>query len=140
MVLKDTGMEKNKFFAAETNGLHIQVEPQYLAEESNPSIGKLIFTYKVTIVNSGVHAVQLLSRYWHIQDGLLSDREVHGEGVIGQQPTIDPGDSFSYVSWCPLHSPIGKMSGHYIFKDLENETLFEGKIPDFLLIADYLLN
>jgi len=132
--------DKNKIYHAITEDISISVLPKYQAEESNPAIGKFIFSYDVTIVNKGTNTVKLISRHWFISDSIQEKREVKGEGVVGVQPELQPGESFQYMSWCPLHSPIGKMSGSYTFINLTARSTFKVKIPEFLLISDFKLN
>ena len=132
--------DKNRIYNAITEQISISVIPKYEAEESNPAIGKFIFSYQVTIENIGLITVKLLSRHWHITDSIQIRREVKGEGVIGKQPVLKSGDVFNYMSWCPLNSPIGKMSGIYIFQRVEDKSTFEVVVPEFVLISDFKLN
>lgn len=132
--------DKNKIYTAVTEMISISVQPRYEAEESNPAIGKFIYSYQVTIENNSFVNVKLLSRHWYIIDSIQIRREVKGEGVIGKQPILAPGGSFQYVSWCPLNSPIGKMYGSYTFERLEDKSTFEVVVPEFLLISDFKLN
>jgi ApaG protein len=132
--------QESKEYNEITEGIRISVIPSYVASESNPAIGKFIYSYQVTIENLSKDTVKLLSRHWHIVDSIQVRREVNGEGVIGQQPELHPGDIFQYMSWCPLHSPIGKMYGTYTFINLDEKKTFEVNIPEFLLISDFKLN
>ncbi|MBC7885198.1 MAG: Co2+/Mg2+ efflux protein ApaG [Saprospiraceae bacterium] len=132
--------EKNKIYTAITEMISISVQPKYEAEESNPAIGKFIYSYQVTIENTGMNKVRLLSRHWYIVDSIQIRREVKGDGVIGKQPVLDPGSVFQYMSWCPLNSPIGKMYGNYTFERIEDKTTFEVTVPEFLLVSDFKLN
>ena len=132
--------DKNRIYNAITEQISISVIPKYEAEESNPAIGKFIFSYQVTIENIGLVTVKLLSRHWHITDSIQIKREVKGEGVIGKQPVLKSGEVFNYISWCPLNSPIGKMNGTYIFQRLEDKSTFEVRVPEFVLISDFKLN
>ncbi len=127
-------------YESTSNLIRLRVVPRYEAAESNPAIGKFIYSYHITLTNDNPFTVQLLYRKWQIVDSIQERREVSGEGVIGQQPVLAPGESFSYTSWCPLHSPIGKMYGTYLFANLAAETQFEVEIPPFLLISDFKLN
>lgn len=120
--------------------MSVTVIPRYEPVHSNPSVGKYIFSYQVTMENLGQVPVKLLSRHWEITDSINSKREITGEGVVGLQPQLEPGEDFTYSSWCPLHSPIGKMSGHYVFLNEQNHETFEVIIPEFLLVADFKLN
>jgi ApaG protein len=132
--------DKTKIYSAISNNISISVVPRYIPEESNPAIGKFIYSYEITIQNLGDSTVQLISRHWHIRDSIQVKREVKGEGVVGKQPILLPGESFSYMSWCPLDSPIGKMSGTFTFIHTDTEDSFEAEIPEFLLISDFKLN
>ncbi len=120
--------------------ISISVQPKYEAGESNPAIGKFIYSYQVTIQNNSSKTVQLLSRHWHIIDSIQIRREVKGDGVIGKQPILEHGEVFQYMSWCPLNSPIGKMYGSYVFERLEDKSTFEVLVPEFILISDFKLN
>jgi ApaG protein len=132
--------DKTKIYSGISNNISISVIPRYVPEESNPSIGKFIYSYEITIQNLGKTPVQLLTRHWHILDSIQVRREVKGEGVVGKQPVLNPGDSFVYTSWCPLDSPIGKMYGTYHFINLNTDEEFEVEIPEFLLVSDFKLN
>ncbi|MCE2788372.1 MAG: Co2+/Mg2+ efflux protein ApaG [Saprospiraceae bacterium] len=131
---------KNNTYESTSNQVHIRVTPRYEANESNPAIGKFIYSYHITLTNENPFTVQLLQRTWHIVDSIQERREIRGKGVVGQQPVLAPGESFSYTSWCPLHSPIGKMFGSYDFLNLVNSQQFEVEIPEFLLVSDFKLN
>lgn len=125
---------------AVTSGIQVSVEVTYQAEFSSPHQHHYVFTYKVTIENKSTHTVQLLRRRWEILDAAESRKIVEGEGVVGQQPILEPGDSHSYVSGCNLKSGLGKMIGTY-----EMEKIFDGKhfdvaIPEFQLIANIFHN
>ncbi|MBK8349464.1 MAG: Co2+/Mg2+ efflux protein ApaG [Saprospiraceae bacterium] len=132
--------DKTKIYSAITDNISISVLPKYEAEESNPAIGKFIYSYQVTMENLGPKTVMLLSRHWFIVDSIQEKREVKGEGVIGQKPELSPGDIFQYMSWCPLHSPIGKMFGYFTFVNLADKSTFTVEIPEFLLVSDFKLN
>ncbi|MBT8327699.1 MAG: Co2+/Mg2+ efflux protein ApaG, partial [Bacteroidia bacterium] len=98
-----------------------------------------VFSYTIIIENLSKETVQLRRRHWFIADGDIDDREVEGEGVIGEQPILEPGESFEYQSWSPMISEYGSMKGYYTFTTMNNET-FKVEIPQFLLMPDYLLN
>ncbi len=132
--------DKNRIYNSITEQISISVIPKYEAEESNPAIGKFIYSYQVTIENTGFVTVKLLSRHWYIVDSIQIRREIKGEGVIGQQPILRSGEVFNYMSWCPLNSPIGKMYGTYVFERVEDNTTFEVIIPEFVLVSDFKLN
>ena len=95
--------------------VQIDVQPQYVADQSNPLQQVFAFAYTVTVTNTGTIAAQLISRHWVIQDESGHTDEVKGLGVVGQQPLLRPGESFQYTSGCRLHAPSGTMHGSYFF-------------------------
>lgn len=115
-----------------TRDIEVMVEPFYLEERSDPEDSHYVWAYRVTIVNQSEAAVRLLSRYWHITDGTGKVEEVAGDGVVGEQPELGPGDSFQYTSGCPLSTPSGIMVGRYTMVD-ENGERFDVAIPAFSL-------
>lgn len=125
---------------AVTHNISVQVEPRYHVGSSKPTLDRYVFAYRVTITNHSDFEVQLHSRHWFIFDGDGTIREVKGDGVVGEQPTISPGESFAYVSWCPLSYPIGKMEGTYTLIRLVDRFYFEVIIPTFELVADIIKN
>lgn len=133
-------MDHPQVYSLLSSGIRITVVPTFMAEESNPAIGKFIFSYDVHITNTRKNTVKLLNRHWYIYESILIQREVKGEGVVGQQPEIFPGESFRYASWCPINCPIGKMVGKYEFEDEETKEHFFVQIPEFVLVANFILN
>lgn len=123
-----------------TNGIKISVQPTYHAEESKPSHGRYLFSYLIHIENVSDQTVQLLSRHWYILDSSSHSREVEGDGVIGQQPVLHPGQSHQYSSWCPLESDIGLMFGFYKMLIVGTDETFEVRIPEFTLVSEAKLN
>ncbi len=123
-----------------TNGIKVSVETFYQPTYSKPLEGKYIFAYRVTIINLGSNQVQLLRRHWVIQDANGSVREIEGEGVIGQQPSLAGGESHQYISWSHLATDMGKMSGCYQMRDLDSGSEFMVNIPHFRLVAPFKLN
>ncbi len=119
---------------ATTQGITISVEPEYLPDRSNPERNYYFFTYHVTIHNEGEQTVQLLNRHWIITNSLGMREEVRGPGVIGEQPVLEPGESFDYSSFCPLNTPQGTMEGSYEMA-VEGGENFEAKIPLFTLVS-----
>jgi ApaG protein len=120
----------------------VRVVSAYLPEESDladPSDSKYVFAYHVEIENQGLRPVKLLSRHWWITDARQAVREVEGEGVVGQQPVIAPGDVFSYSSWCVIPTPSGSMRGNYTMVTAAGEAL-EVPIPAFSLLTPAALN
>jgi ApaG protein len=119
---------------ATTRDLTVRVVVSFLPEQSAPEQARWFWSYHVRIENGGRSAVQLLGRHWRITDGEGNVHEVRGQGVVGEMPVIPPGDSFDYVSGCPLDTPSGKMSGDYQFVD-EDGVPFEARIPEFALVS-----
>jgi ApaG protein len=123
-----------------TEGISITVETFYNHQESNPLMNEYSFAYRVSIDNFSNFPVKLLRRHWHIFDSNGSYREVEGEGVIGQQPVLEPGDSFQYMSGAVIRTDMGRMVGNYQMENMLNKKLFEVHIPEFDLIAPYKMN
>jgi ApaG protein len=123
------------FYYKETRGIRITVRPQYLPDHSQPLQLQYVFAYFVRIENVGKRKVQLLSRRWLIYDSIGEEREVVGDGVVGEQPVLVGGDVHEYHSFCVLKSPYGYMEGSYRFIGLD-DVLFETEIPRFILTTD----
>ena len=123
-----------------TKNIRISVVSSYREDYSNPSASKFIFVYRIIIENLGTEPVQLLKRRWFIFDSDGTKREVEGEGVIGQQPILQAGESHQYSSWCPLSSGLGYMRGSYVFRNLTSQKPFSARIPQFNLLAPQVLN
>ena len=119
-------------YRAVTRNIEVTVEPFYLPDRSDAEESRFVWGYRVTIANNSDRAVQLLTRYWHITDGNGKVEEVRGPGVVGEQPALDPGDSYQYTSGCPLSTPTGFMVGTYTMRDAD-DTLFDVQIPAFSL-------
>jgi ApaG protein len=126
--------------SAITKGIQVSVETTYQPDFSNPQQHHYVFTYKVRIDNKSNHTVQLLRRRWEIFDAAESRKIVEGEGVVGQQPILEPGESHTYVSGCNLKSGIGKMRGSFTLEKLRDGQLWEVVIPEFQLIATLFQN
>ena len=124
-------------YKAVTRGISVTVSPRFMPEESSPEDGRYFFAYAVEIINLGLVRVQLRSRYWKIVDGRGNVQEVRGAGVVGKQPVLDPGESFSYTSGCPLPTPDGTMQGWYTMVTAGGET-FEAEIPAFSLDSPHV--
>lgn len=120
-------------FEAVTDDIAISVEPHFLEDESDAGDGRYVWAYTVTIRNHGARAVQLLTRLWRITDARGVTRIVEGEGVVGEQPVIEPGDSFTYTSAAPLATPSGLMVGAYTMTHLGSGDRFEAAVPAFPL-------
>ncbi len=123
-----------------TEGVKVSVETEYQPEYSSPSQYHFVFTYKITIENESEHTIKLLRRHWHIIDLTNRKREVEGEGVVGQQPVLEPGKMHQYVSGCNLRSGIGKMYGTYLMERVMDGKEMEVVIPTFTMIAPFKLN
>ncbi|WP_339915758.1 Co2+/Mg2+ efflux protein ApaG [uncultured Brevundimonas sp.] len=125
-------MHDTPAYQAETDGIVVRVRPSYLAGQSNPDLGHWVWAYQVEIENHSPATVQLVARHWIITDARGQVEDVRGPGVVGEQPTIPPGDSYSYTSGCPLGTASGSMAGSYSLTDTEGRS-FEAVIPAFSL-------
>jgi ApaG protein len=123
-----------------TEGVNIMVETFYQPDQSNPANSEFLFAYRITIENLTDHPVKLVSRHWHILDSNGTHREVEGDGVVGRQPIIMPGENYQYTSAANLQSEIGKMYGVYLMENLFNKKKLKVAIPEFQLIAPAKLN
>lgn len=124
-------------YEQETSGLLVRVEPQYLPDESAPDENRYVWAYTIEIENRSAPAVQLMSRHWRITDENGFTQEVEGPGVIGQQPVLEPGQSFRYTSAAPLAAPSGVMMGAYSMRRLDGGEGFEIAVPLFALDSPY---
>ncbi len=115
-----------------SNNIEIEVASFYVPEKSNPNTQYYFFAYKIRIKNVGSFPAKLVNRHWIITDGLGRTHEVKGEGVVGEQPMLSPGESFEYTSYCPLNTPNGNMKGSYEFT-LSSGEKFKADIPMFVL-------
>jgi ApaG protein len=118
----------------EKNLVHVSVNTQFLPHESSPREQVFTFAYTVTITNRGRLPAQVIARHWVIEDAAGNRQEVRGLGVVGQQPYLQPGESFEYTSGTRIHSALGSMHGHYICVSDDAE-VFEAAIPAFTLRA-----
>lgn len=123
-----------------TEGVKISVETIYQDEHSNPANEHFMFAYRIEVENLSDQSVQLMRRKWFIFDSNGTTRDVEGEGVVGLQPVIAPGESYSYVSGCNLKTDLGSMRGYYSMNNLVTETSFKVEIPEFQLVVPYRLN
>ncbi|SOB88335.1 ApaG protein [Sphingomonas guangdongensis] len=119
---------------AETDGIVVRVAVSYLPEQSEPGRGRWFWSYHIRLENTGDQAVQLLTRHWIITDGRGARHTVEGEGVVGEQPILEPGGSYDYVSGCPLTTPTGSMQGSYRMIGADG-VRFDAAIPKFALLA-----
>ena len=127
--------DRNSFFYRITSGIRITVRPTYLRDRSNPLIGQFVFAYHIRIENVGDQAAQLRTRRWLIHDEAAGDTVVEGEGVVGEQPHLMPGQTHEYRSFCVLKAPSGWMEGAYRFVR-DDGTSFQAYIPRFTLAAE----
>lgn len=114
--------------------IDVKVKPLYLPHQSDPDNGKYVFSYTVTMINTGTMAAQLLTRHWIITNGNGRREEVKGAGVVGEHPNLKPGESYQYTSGSVLLTPVGTMSGSYQMR-AEDGTEFSATIPTFTLNA-----
>lgn len=119
-----------------TRGIAVIVEPTFLEEQSQPEKGRFAWAYHIRIENHGMETVQLLTRHWRITDGRGEIHEVEGDGVVGEQPVLNPGGQFEYTSGTPLATPTGFMVGSYGMETEAGE-LFRVEIPAFSLDSPY---
>jgi ApaG protein len=124
---------------AVTRDIRVEVLSQYSSENSQPLQDVWVFQYTVRITNQGLDTVRLLTRHWIITDAYERVEHVRGPGVVGQQPTLGPGESFQYSSWCPLKTPTGSMRGTYQMVG-ESGADFDIEIAPFGLRARYTVN
>lgn len=117
-----------------TEGIRVTALPFFVPEQSDPKAPRYLFVYRIRIENVGDSAAQLRWRHWHIQDPVAGDHEVEGEGVVGEQPRIAPGEVHEYQSFCVLQSPVGSMEGWYEFVR-DDGSRFTAAIPRFDLVT-----
>ncbi len=117
---------------SQKNKILVEAWPQFIESQSSPDHGRFVFAYTITITNVGSVPAKLLTRHWLITDANGKVQEVSGEGVIGEQPYLRPGESFSYSSGAMLDTPVGVMQGKYIMRSDDGES-FSAVIPKFTL-------
>ena len=122
-----------------TRAIRVTVVSRFVPEHSEPGEGKWFFAYRIRIDNESDRVVQLISRHWIITDANGSIEEVKGSGVVGEQPSIEPGDSFEYTSFCPLATPFGTMEGTYQMVTADGER-FDARIAPFELSEPMTVN
>jgi ApaG protein len=120
-------------FSSTTRGVRVSVTAVYLEDQSDPEGGSWVWAYQVRIMNGGREAVQLLRRTWHITDARGRVQVVQGDGVVGEQPVLEPGETFEYTSGTPLETPSGIMSGAYHMVVVLTDERFDVEIPAFSL-------
>jgi ApaG protein len=123
----------------EKNNIVVEASPFFIAEQSAPEQGRYVFAYTITITNEGEVSAKLLRRHWLITDANGKVQEVRGEGVIGEQPTLKPGESFRYTSGAILETPVGIMQGYYTMRSDDGDN-FDAPIPQFTLSIPRVLH
>lgn len=119
--------------------IKVSAQPKYLTEQSEPARNRYVFAYTITIENAGTTAAQLISRHWIITDAMGHVQEVRGEGVVGEQPLLAPGERFQYTSGAVLETPVGTMQGSYQMLADDGER-FDAQIPLFRLAVPNVLH
>ena len=119
--------------------IRIDVATNYVDDQSDPDTGRYVFAYSITIANQGDVAAKLISRHWTITDGNGKVQEVDGDGVVGEQPHLGPGEEFQYSSGAVLETPVGSMQGRYLMR-LDSGVNFDAPIPAFTLAVPGLLH
>jgi ApaG protein len=122
-----------------TNGILVKVKSEYLAERSSPGARRYAFSYTVQITNQSLETAQLRSRHWLITDATGEVQEVRGEGVVGAQPVLAPGESFEYTSWCVIATSSGSMRGSYQMVPARGQP-FDAQVAEFRLAMPHSLN
>lgn len=125
-------------FEQETAGVLVRVAPRYLASESAPDEGRYFWAYTIEILNLSADTVQLISRTWQITDENGLTQNVRGPGVVGEQPVLKPGDSFTYTSGAPLAAPSGVMVGSYSMMRVDTGQSFDIAVPAFPLDSPHV--
>ena len=118
-----------------SEGVEISVETFYQPDYSNPLQSEFMFAYRITIENHNSFSIKLHRRHWNIFDSNGTYREVEGEGVVGVQPTLSPGEKYQYVSGCNLRTEMGKMQGSYQMENMSTKGMFDVNIPSFVMIV-----
>lgn len=121
------------------HSIQIQAQSRYLADQSDPEDDRYVFAYTIRLENRGEQAAQLISRHWVITDGNGKEEEVRGDGVVGKQPVLEPGQSFEYSSGAVIETAVGSMRGSYQMQ-AEDGTQFDAAIPTFTLSVPRMLN
>lgn len=123
-----------------TKGISVSVETIFQREHSNEKMHQYVFAYRILIENNSNVTVCLRRRHWHITDGDGTKREVEGEGVVGEQPILEPGSKYKYVSGCNISCEMGKMHGTYTMENMDDHTFFDIDIPAFMMEVPFILN
>ena len=133
--MKPGSMEESETaqFTATTRGIEVSATPTYIPERSEPEKSLYAHSYRIRIANRGDETAQLVNRHWKVISGGKQIADVKGEGVIGEQPVLQPGETFEYESWTLVRDPIGSMLGSYTFVN-EKGDFFDVAIPEFPLM------
>jgi len=123
-----------------SEGVEVSVETFYQQDYSNPMQSEYMFAYRIAIENHNSFPVKLHRRHWYIFDSTGSTREVEGEGVVGVQPVLSPGEKYQYVSGCNLRTEMGRMHGTYQMENLNNKQFFDVNIPAFEMFVPFKNN
>jgi ApaG protein len=123
-----------------SEGVEVSVETFYQQDYSNPMQSEYMFAYRIAIENHNSFPVKLHRRHWYIFDSTGSTREVEGEGVVGVQPVLSPGEKYQYVSGCNLRTEMGKMHGTYQMENLNSKQFFDVNIPAFEMFVPFKNN
>ncbi len=129
-----------KMITQVTSGIKVSVEVFYRPDQSDVELNQHIFAYRITITNNSEYSCRLLRRNWIIKDSNGTNRNIDGEGVVGEKPIIGTGEVYQYISGCNLDSEIGKMYGTYSMERLIDSKKFNVRIPEFHLVVPYKLN
>ena len=125
--------DRPRSYTAVTREIRVSVRAFYLDDQSDPARGQYVWAYRIEIANEGPSQVQLRKRTWMITDGQGRTQRVHGDGVVGEQPVLQPGEEFHYTSGTPLPTPSGFMKGLYHMQDTATGETFDVVIPAFSL-------
>jgi len=123
-----------------SEGVEVSVETFYQQDYSNPMQSEYMFAYRIAIENHNSFPVKLHRRHWYIFDSTGSTREVEGEGVVGVQPVLSPGEKYQYVSGCNLRTEMGRMHGSYQMENLNSKQFFDVNIPAFEMFVPFKNN
>lgn len=130
----------SEIVSSRTEDVIVSVQTTYVPGQSSPHQEHYMFAYRIRITNDSSETVQLLRRQWLITDAYGTKRRVEGDGVVGQQPILAPGQSHEYVSGCDFRTPIGQMRGYYVMARLDNHAEFKVRIPTFVMVYPLALN
>lgn len=123
-----------------TEGIRVSVRTAYQPEQSAPAKDYYFFAYQIEITNESDETVQLLTREWHITDAVGKKRLVQGEGVVGKQPTLKPGDAHRYVSYCDFATLGGKMHGFFFMRRFSDDKMIPVRVPEFEMVVPFIGN